>query len=111
MNGDEVECAQVLDSLPAVRHWVRNGDQGKHSFSLPLSTGWFHPDLVAELNDGSVFVVEHKGAHLLADAAEKDLVGRHWARQSGWRCRFVMATSTKGGPTLRRQIEDALIID
>ena len=96
-------------TLWGLKSWVRNGDQGRHSFSLPLSSGWFYPDLVAELTDGRVFVVEHKGAHLLKDAAEKDLVGRHWARQSGGRCLFAMVTKSAGGPSLRRQIEDALL--
>ena len=44
MNGDELECAQALDTMPAVRHWVRNGDQGQHAFSLSLAGGNFFPD-------------------------------------------------------------------
>lgn len=110
MNGDELECAQALDTLPAVRHWVRNGDSGQHSFSLPLVGGNFFPDFVAELDDGRVFVVEHKGAHLASDAGEqeKDVVGRHWASRSAGRCRFVMVTQTKGGPSLAKQIATAL---
>lgn len=110
MNADELECAQTLDTMPAVRHWVRNGDKGAHAFSLPTSSGRFFPDFVAELHDGRVFVVEHKGAHLADEAGEreKDLIGRHWAKRSGSLCRFVMATQTKAGPPLRRQIEAAL---
>lgn len=110
VNGDELECAQALDVMPAVKHWVRNGDKGEHSFSLPTSSGRFFPDFVAELNDGRVFVVEHKGAHLAADTGEreKDLVGRHWAARSGGRCRFVMVTKTNSGLSLAAQIEAAL---
>ena len=110
MNGDELECAQALDTMPAVRHWVRNGDSGQHAFSLPLSGGNFFPDFVAELDDGRVFVVEHKGAHLLNDPGEqeKDLVGRHWALRSAGKCRFVMVTQTPGGLSLARQIAAAL---
>lgn len=110
MNDDELECAQALDAMPAVRHWVRNGDQGRHAFSLPLAGGNFFPDFVAELNDGRLFVVEHKGAHLASDAGEqeKDLVGRHWASRSNGACRFVMVTQTKTGPSLARKIAAAL---
>lgn len=110
MNGDELECAQALDTMPAVRHWVRNGDQGQHAFSLPLAGGNFFPDFIAELDGGGVFVIEHKGAHLLHDPGEqeKDLVGRHWALRSAGKCRFVMVTQTPGGLSLARQIAAAL---
>ena len=110
MNGDELECAQALDTMPDVLHWVRNGDQGQHAFSLPLAGGNFFPDFVAELDGGRVFVIEHKGAHLLHDPGEqeKDLVGRHWAARSAGTCRFAMVTQAKGGPSLARQIAAAL---
>jgi type III restriction enzyme len=110
MNGPELDCAQALDTLPAVRHWVRNGDSGQHAFSLPLAGGNFFPDFVAELNDGRVFVVEHKMEKFLNDQLEreKDLVGRHWASRSGGRCRFVMVTQANGWPRLARQIAAAL---
>lgn len=110
MNGDELECAQALDTLGGVRHWVRNGDLGQHAFSLPLAGGNFFPDFVAELDNGNVFVVEHKGAHLASDPGEqeKDLVGRHWASRSGGKCQFIMATQAKGGPSLAKQISIAL---
>lgn len=110
MNGDELECAQVLDSLPVVRHWVRNGDSGQHAFSLPLSGGDFFPDFVAEMDDGRLFVVEHKMEKFRSDPLEleKDLVGRHWASRSNGQCRFVMVTQTKNGPSLPKQISVAL---
>ncbi len=111
MNGDEVECAQVLDTLPGVRHWVRNGDQGQHAFSLPLAHGNFFPDFVAELDDGRLFVVEHKMAKFRSDPLEqqKDVVGRHWASRSNGKCRFVMVTKGQTGPTLETQIKAALL--
>ena len=110
MNGDELECAQALDAMPAVRHWVRNGDQGQHAFSLPLAGGNFFPDFVAELEGERVFVVEHKGTHLANDPGEreKDLVGRHWASRSAGQCRFVMVTQSSNRPSLARQIAAAL---
>lgn len=48
MNGDELECAQAIDTMPAVRHWVHNGDHGQHAFSLPVPGGNFFPDFVAD---------------------------------------------------------------
>ena len=110
VNDDELECAQALDTMEGVRHWVRNGDSGQHAFSLPLAGGNFFPDFVAELDDGHVFVVEHKGAHLVNDPGEqeKDLVGRHWASRSGNKCRFAMVTQAKAGPSLAKQIAAAL---
>lgn len=109
MGGEETECAQALDTLPAVKHWVRNGDKGKHCFSLPTSTDRFHPDFVAELTDGRVLVVEYKGADRWnADTIEKDTIGRHWAARSGGRCLFVTVTKEKGRPTIMQQLEGML---
>ena len=63
--GEEFECAKLLDTLPAVRHWMRNlAKRPKTSFWLPTSTGRFYPDFVAQLEDERVFVVEYKGGHL-----------------------------------------------
>lgn len=109
MNGEEVECAKEIDTLPAVRHWVRNGDKGKHCFSLPTSTDRFHPDFVAELMDGRVLVVEYKGADRLnADTAEKNTIGLHWAARSGGRCQFVTVTKAAGRPSILQQLTAAL---
>lgn len=111
MNADELECAQALDGIPAVKHWVRNGDQGQHSFSLPTSSGRFFPDFVAELTGGRVFVVEHKGAHLADEAGEREkrLIGLHWAARSGGRCSFAMVTKGNAGQSLAQQIDAALL--
>ena len=94
----------------AVKQWIRNGDQGRHSFSLPLAGGNFYPDFVAELDDGRIFVVEHKGAHLANDPWErqKEVVGRHWAKRSGGACLFVMVTQTQDGSSLAKKITDAI---
>lgn len=110
MNGPELNCAKELDTMPAVRHWVRNGDSGQHAFSLPLAGGNFFPDFVTELTDGRVFVVEHKMEKFRNDPLEleKDSVGLHWARRSDGQCRFVMVTEAKGWPPLARQIAAAL---
>ena len=60
-NGEEIQCAQTLDSLPDVKYWIRNVARHPESFRLPLATGWFYPDFVALLNDGRLLVVEYKG--------------------------------------------------
>ncbi len=54
MNGAELECAKELDTLPAVRHWVRNGDSGQHAFSLPRASGNFFPDFGTIYSFGDV---------------------------------------------------------
>jgi type III restriction enzyme len=110
VNGEELECAQALDAMPEVKFWVRNGDRGTHCFSLPTSSDRFHPDFVAELKDGTVFVVEYKGADRFhnPEEQEKAQVGAHWARRSNGRCRFVMASKMPGLPSVAQQLRDAL---
>jgi len=65
-DGEEFQCAVMLDSLPQVKHWIRNVSKHPDAFSLPLSQNNFYPDFIAELNDGRIFVVEYKG-ELTAD--------------------------------------------
>ena len=62
-DGEEVQCAQAIDSLPSVKYWIRNVARHPQSFWLPTSTDRFYPDFVALLNDGRLLVVEYKGAH------------------------------------------------
>ena len=105
-DGEELRCAQAIDSLPGVRHWIRNVARHPASFSLPVVAGRFYPDFVALLNDGRLLVVEYKGA-LLADGpdtAEKRTIGVLWERASGGRCLFVMAEKTVDGKDVRRQL-------
>jgi type III restriction enzyme len=110
MNGEEAECAMAIDSLPAVKHWVRNLERRPEAFSLPTSTDRFYPDFVAELADGGLFVVEYKGADRLSndDTREKDNIGRRWAERSGGRCRFLTASKRPGAAALREQLLSAL---
>jgi type III restriction enzyme len=52
-----------------------------------------HLDLetaVCELNDGSILVVEYKGAQGWTDAQDDRDIGGLWAELSSDRCRFVM---------------------
>jgi type III restriction enzyme len=91
--GEEFECATVIDGLPQVKFWVRNLERRPESaFWLQTSTDKFYPDFVAVLNDGRVLVVECKGEHLWSndDSIEKRKVGELWADRSNGRCLFVM---------------------
>ena len=98
-DGEEFRCAQALDSLPGVKHWIRNVARHPESFWLPTVEGRFYPDFAAELDDGRLLVVEYKGAHLAdgADTAEKRTVGELWERASGGRCLFLVAEKDVGG--------------
>lgn len=92
--GEEFDCAQVLDTLQEVKHWMRNlSGRPATSFWLPTSTDRFYPDFVAELNDGRVLVVEYKGGMLAdsPDTKEKKNIGELWAEKSGGKCLFLMA--------------------
>lgn len=92
MNGEEADCAAMLDSMREVKFWVRNLDRGEYSFWLPTSTDRFYPDFVAELGDGRHLVVEYKGADRWSndDSKEKRVVGDLWAARSAGKCIFVM---------------------
>lgn len=107
-SGEEYECAKVIDSLPEIKHWIRNlvrRDQA--SFWLPLAHGKFYPDFVCELEDGRMLVVEYKGEAYVSndDSAEKRSVGDLWAKLSSGKCLFIMAVEQdKNGRDVRQQI-------
>ena len=105
-DGEEMHCAQAIDSLVGVRYWIRNVARHPASFWLPTAAGRFYPDFVALLMDDRLFVVEYKGAHIAdgPDTAEKRTIGELWERASGGRCLFVMAEKTAGGKDVRRQL-------
>ena len=105
-DGEELRCAQAIDSLPGVRYWIRNVSRHPASFSLPVVAGRFYPDFVALLDDGRLLVVEYKGAHLAEgpDTAEKRTIGALWERESGGRCLFHMAEKTVDGKDVRHQL-------
>lgn len=95
-SGGEFECAQAIDSLPQVKHWIRNlGGPGRHetSFWLPTSSDRFYPDFVAELTDGRTLVVEYKGEAYVTndDSREKRNIGELWEEKSAGRGLFLMA--------------------
>jgi len=108
-SGEEYECAKAIDSLPEVKHWIRNlvrRDQA--SFWLPLAHGKFYPDFVCELEDGRMLVVEYKGEAYVSndDSAEKRIVGDLWAKLSNGKCLFIMAVEQEPntGRDVRQQI-------
>ena len=92
MNGEETECAAIIDGLEEVGYWVRNLDREDYSFWLPTSTDKFYPDFVVQLKDGRILVVEYKGADRWSDddSKEKRLIGEVWEKRSNGRCLFIM---------------------
>ncbi|MDE2979131.1 MAG: DEAD/DEAH box helicase family protein [Acidobacteriota bacterium] len=105
-DGEEFQCAQAIDSLPAVRYWVRNVANHAESFWLPTAAGRFYPDFVARLKDDRLLVVEYKGAHLAegADTAEKRTIGNLWEQRSNGRCLFLVVEKVINGEDMRSQL-------
>lgn len=67
----------------------------------------FYPDFVAELVDGSIFVLEYKGGHLdtADDARVKNAIGKQWAKDSNDKRLFLMAKNQDDvGRSLDEQI-------
>ena len=91
--GEEFQCAQLLDNHPKVKRWVRNLEgRPQHSFWLQTSTDRFYPDFVCELIDGGFLVVEYKGFDRWSDddSREKRAIGQVWEEKSDGQCLFVM---------------------
>ncbi|CCQ12778.1 FIG00966441: hypothetical protein [Pseudoalteromonas luteoviolacea B = ATCC 29581] len=111
-NGEEFDCAQAIDLMPEVKHWVRNLVRREEaSFSLPLANGNFFPDFIVELKDGRILVVEYKGKAYETndDSAEKKLVGELWAKHSQGNCLFLMAVKKdKNGQGVLQQLRQAI---
>ncbi len=100
--GEEEQCALVIDGLPGLKFWTRNVARHRNSFSLPTSTDKFYPDFVAMMEDERLLVVEYKGKDRTPeesrDSREKELIGQQWAKASGGKAVFVMATMERGDP-------------
>lgn len=93
--GEEFNCAVVIDQIPEVKHWIRNIDSNpNYSFWLQKSKGRFYPDFIAELNDGRIVVIEYKGDHLIYQPTEieKKSIGELWDDRGGDKCKFIWAT-------------------
>lgn len=108
--GEEFQCAMALESLPEVKHWLRNISKHPSSFRLPMAQGWTYPDFVAELNDGRLLVVEYKGAHLLNDpeTKEKKLIGELWEQKMEGRGIYLMAVNDDEGKDVRAQLMEKI---
>ena len=106
--GEEFDCAQTIDTIPEIKHWVRNLSQrAQSSFWLPTSTDRFYPDFVTEILDGRVLVIEYKGGHIVdtADTKEKRNIGELWAEKSNGKGLFLMAEKNDArGRDVRAQI-------
>ena len=104
--GEEEQCAQVIDSLPGLKYWIRNVARDPASFWLPTATGKFYPDFVAQMEDERLLVVEYKGEHLAdgLDTAEKRAIGELWQRRSNGRGIFVVVEKSVKGRDMRQQL-------
>jgi type III restriction enzyme len=79
MNGEETECALLIDASSKVKFWVRNIERReRESFWIPKKDGLkFYPDFVVLLTDGRILVVEYKGElENPTDTADKVDVGK-----------------------------------
>ena len=107
-DGEETQCARIIDSLPQVRFWLRNVARDPASFRLPLAGGNFYPDFIAQLKDGRLLAVEYKGRRRLApeldDTPEKRTIGALWQDNSAGRCLFIMVEKNLNGNDMRRQL-------
>ncbi len=110
-DGEEFECARIIDSLPQVKYWVRNLVYGREaSFRLRTSSDYFYPDFVVVLNDGRILVIEYKGEPYKTndDSKEKKLLGELWAKKSNGKCLFLMAVKDDNGLNVKQQIENVI---
>jgi len=103
MNGEEAECAALIDSLEEVDFWVRNLERDRFAFWMQTSTDKFYPDFVVKLKDGRFLVVEYKGSHLLnEDTIEKETVGELWEARSKGLCVFRLITQKNMQESIRQ---------
>lgn len=110
-SNEEMECAKSIDQNEHVIYWVRNLVHDTWAFRLPLSTGrYFYPDFVAMLNDGRIFVVEYKGAHLVDGSEEKKNIGETWEEKSNNKAIFLMAVKKdEKGRDVNAQIAEKIL--
>ena len=106
--GKKYECAKALDTTGSVKHWVRN--LNRRGFWLPLANRKFYPGFIAQLTDGCILVVEHKGEIYATndDSKEKCNIGALWEEKSGGKALFLMTVIEKDKPALFDQIAGKL---
>ncbi len=104
--GEEFQCAETIDRLPGVKYWLRNVARHPESFRLPLATGWFYSDFIALLEDGRLFAIEYKGAHIVekSDTAEKRTIGELWEHKSAGQGLFIIAEKSVNGQDIHQQL-------
>jgi type III restriction enzyme len=112
LNGEEEDCAEIIESHKNVKMWVRNIERYREfSFWLPTATDLFYPDFVVQLVDGRIAAIEYKGKPYETndDSKEKDTIGQLWARRSNGKCLFLMAKKKdECGRSIYQQINDLL---
>jgi type III restriction enzyme len=111
LDTEELECAKSIDQNEHVKYWVRNLVQETWAFRLPLSNGhFFYPDFVAMLNDGRIFVIEYKGAHLIDGSQEKKNIGEKWEEKSDKKALFLLAIKVdEKGRKVEAQIDAKIL--
>jgi len=109
-NGEEFQCAQAIDSLPIVKHWIRNVSRHRDAFRLPLLNSNFYPDFLAELTDGRIAVIEYKGEAYASndDSTAKRRVGNLWEALSKGKNVFLMVERNRDGKDMREQLLEKL---
>ncbi len=107
-DGEEFNCAQVLDSLSEVEFWVRNVARHPNAYWLPVAGGRTYPDFVAQLKDGRIFVVEYKGGHLVGESLAKQAIGQLCQRVSGGSTVYAMIEKERDGLDMRAQMKAAI---
>ncbi len=91
-DGEEFDCAALLDGLREIKVWIRNVPRSEASFWLQTSTDRFYPDFIALLKDDRFLALEYKNETDWTndDSKEKRAVGALWAERSGGHCLFIM---------------------
>jgi type III restriction enzyme len=102
--GEEFECAQILDSIKPVKHWVRNVARHLNAFRLPRREQDFYPDFVAELTDGRLLIVEYKGELTAQVASEHRAVGEKWEQAMDGKGLFIVVEKEVSGLDMRAQL-------
>lgn len=109
-DGEEMQCAVALDSLPAVKHWIRNVPKHPNAFALPRAQGRHYPDFAAELNDGRILAVEYKGQRGKSDPKEIESlnIGKKYQEVSGGKAIYCRVEVELDGLDMRGQILRAI---